>query len=48
MSVSLEEALNGAGYRFDNVDDCVWLLGKREEFDELIEKAEEIVENENE
>ena len=44
MSVSLEEALNGAGYRFDNIEDCEWLLGKRVEFDELVERAEEIVE----
>lgn len=42
MSVSLEEALNGAGYRFDNVDDCEWLLGKVDEFDELIEKAQDL------
>jgi hypothetical protein len=42
MSVSLEEALNGAGYRFDKVDDCIWLLGKKEEFEELFEKAEEL------
>ena len=41
MSVSLEEALNGAGYRFNDVDDCIWLLGKREEFEELCEKAQE-------
>ena len=38
MSVSLEEALNGAGYRFDKIEDCEWLLGKVDEFDELIEK----------
>lgn len=42
MSVSLEEALNGAGYRLDNVDDCIWLLSKRDEFEELCEKAEEL------
>ena len=42
MSVSLEEALNGAGYRFDNIEDCEWLLGKVDEFDELIEKAQDL------
>ena len=42
MSVSLEEALNGAGYRFDNIEDCEWLLGKADEFDELIEKAQDL------
>lgn len=39
MSVSLEEALEGAGYSLDNVDDCEWLIGKQEEFEELVDKA---------
>lgn len=43
MSVSLEEAINGAGYNLSDVDDCKWLLGKKEEFEELCEKAEELV-----
>ncbi len=42
MSVSLEEVLNGAGYHFDNIDDCLWLLNNRGEFEELCEKAEEL------
>ena len=42
MSVSLEEALNGAGYSFDKIEDCEWLLGNVDEFDELIEKAQDL------
>lgn len=42
MSVSLEEVLNGAGYRFDNIEDCEWLLGKADEFEELLDKAQEL------
>lgn len=43
MSVSLEEALNGAGYNLSDPEDCEWLLGKEEEFDELINKAQNVI-----
>lgn len=45
MSVSLEEVLNHAGYDIEkNVEDAEWLIGKKDEFEELIEKAEELKE----
>jgi hypothetical protein len=45
MSVSLMEALESAGYEVTTtVEDANWLLSKKSEFDELIEKAEELLE----
>ena len=44
MSVSLLEVIENGGYNLNNVDDANWLLSKRSEFDELVEKAEELVE----
>lgn len=43
MSVSLEEALNAAGYKLDNVEDCEWLIGKQEEFSEMIDRANNLL-----
>lgn len=44
MSVSLDEVLIAAGYDIrNNVDDAQWLLGQRDEFDELCEKANDVV-----
>lgn len=42
MSVSLEEALNCAGYDLNDISDARWLLDKQDEFEELIERAEEL------
>lgn len=43
MSVSILEVLESAGYDIkNNVDDARWLLGQRDEFDELCEQAEEL------
>lgn len=42
MSVSLEEVINAGGYNLNDIEDARWLLGKKEEFEELIEKAEEL------
>lgn len=45
MSVSLLEVLENAGFDIKkNIDDAKWLLGKRNEFEELCEKAEELEE----
>lgn len=44
MSVSLEEALNGAGYDFSTVEDCRWLLASKDDFEELCEKCEQVIE----
>ena len=44
MSVSLLEVIEAGGYNLNTVEDANWLLSKRNEFDELIEKAEELIE----
>lgn len=44
MSVSLLEVIEAGGYDLSNYDDCKWLVAKQEEFEELIEKAEEVIE----
>ena len=46
MSVSLQEALEYAGYDItNNVDDAEWLLSQQDEFDELVEICERMIEN---
>lgn len=43
MSISLLEVLENAGFDIkNNIDDAKWLLGKRNEFEELCEEAEEL------
>ena len=47
MSVSLLEVLEHGGYQVTlNKEDALWLLSKRNEFDELVEQAEELLEDE--
>lgn len=42
MSVSLDEVLTAAGYDIrNNVEDAQWLLAQRDEFEELLEIAEQ-------
>jgi len=41
MSVSLLEVIESGGYDLSTKDDCLWLLSKQSEFEELIEQAEE-------
>lgn len=48
MSFSLREVIEASGYDLETVEDAQWLLSKENEFDELIERAEAIVEAENE
>lgn len=43
MSVSLLEVIEAAGYDLNTPEDANWLLSKQYEFKELIEKAEQIV-----
>lgn len=48
MSVSLLEVLENAGYDIkNNVEDAQWLLGQTDEWEELVEKAEELDERYN-
>lgn len=44
MSVSLLEVIEAGGYDLNTKEDAEWLLSKQSEFDELIEKAEEVLE----
>lgn len=52
MSVSLQEVLENAGYDIkNNLDDAIWLVSRQDEFEELIEECEDMIdksESENE
>jgi len=48
MSVSLLECLESAGYDLSTKEDATWLLSKRNEFDELVEQAEKLVDESEE
>jgi hypothetical protein len=43
MSVSLLEVIEAGGYDLRTYDDAVWLLSKRNEFEELIEEVEKVI-----
>ena len=46
MSVSLLEVLENAGYDIkNNVDDARWFCSQADEFEELLEVAESVVED---
>ena len=46
MSVSLDEIISHAGYDIKNdVNDARWLLAQRDEFEELLEIAEQTVDD---
>ena len=43
MSVSLQEVIEAAGYNLtDSYEDAAWLLSKQSEFEQLLEKAEDL------
>lgn len=44
MSVSLRQALEGAGYDLTSVQDARWLVQKQQEFETLVEEAELTIE----
>ena len=44
MSVSLLEVIEAGGYNLETVEDSQWLLSKQKEFEELVEKAEDLIE----
>lgn len=48
MSVSLLDVIEAAGYDLTTVEDARWILSKEGEFDDLIEAAEELINNEEE
>lgn len=43
MGVSLLEVIEAAGYNLTTLEDARWLLSKEDEFDDLVEAAEAIV-----
>lgn len=45
MSISILEVIEAGGYDLDTVEDAEWLLSQQSEFEELVEKAEELVDN---
>jgi len=48
MSVSLLEVIEAGGYDVSIVEDANWLLSKQNEFEELIEQAENLIEESEE
>ena len=48
MSVSLLEVIEAGGYDLSTKEDAIWLLSKQTEFEELVEQAEELIENSDE
>lgn len=47
MSVSLLEVIEHGGYNLNTVEDAQWLLSKQSEFEELMEAAQELVDNQD-
>jgi hypothetical protein len=48
MSVSILEVIEAGGYDLTTYEDCKWLLSKQKEFTKLIEKAEQLVDEQDE
>ena len=44
MSTSISEVIESGGYDLSTKDGCEWLIAQEDEFDELLEKAEETIE----
>lgn len=44
MSVSLLEVIESGGYDLTTKEDAIWILSKQREFEELVEQAEELIE----
>jgi len=45
VGVSLLSVLEGGEYDLNTIKDATWLLGKQNEFEELIEKAQDLVDS---
>lgn len=46
MSVSLLEVIEAGGYDLSTIEDANWLLAQQSEFEELVKKAEDVIEKE--
>ena len=47
MSVSLLEVIEAGGYDITTVEDATWLLATQNEYENLIEQAENVIEEHN-
>lgn len=43
MSVSIKEALEGAGFNFSLKEDCQWLLSQESDFEELLDECSDAI-----
>ena len=48
MSTSIRELIEGGGFNLSTVEDAMWLLAQRVQFESLVEMAEAIVEKDEE
>lgn len=48
MSTSIRELIEGGGFDLSTFEDANWLLAQRNQFEELVEKAEAIIQAEEE
>lgn len=48
MSVSLLQVIEYSGYDITTKDDAIWLVSKQSEFEELIEQAQETIDQSEE
>lgn len=46
MSVSLLEVVEAGGFDLSTLEDAEWLVSKQNEFEELLEAAQELLEEE--
>lgn len=44
MSVSIREVVEAGGYDLTSVEGATWLLAQQNQFEELVEAAEELIE----
>lgn len=45
MSVSIREVIEHGGYDLTTLEDARWLVSKQSEFDDLVEEAEQLIED---
>lgn len=43
MSVSIKEALEGAGFNFTLKEDCQWLLSQESDFEDLLDECNDTI-----
>jgi len=48
MGVLLQEVIEAGGYDLNTYEDAIWLLSKRNEFEELVDQAQALVDKEDE